>query len=685
MSNRLSGEASPYLKQHADNPVDWQPWDDAALADARDNDKPILLSVGYSACHWCHVMAHESFEDPETARLMNDLYVNVKVDREERPDIDRIYQAAQQMFTGRPGGWPLTVFLTPDTHLPIFAGTYFPKTANYGMPAFSTVLTRVESYYRTHGDEVAANGQRILEQFGRLDARGDADGVELTGDPIANARQNLVEVFDAHYGGFGTAPKFPHPSYLDFLLAGAHPADAARATGTNRIVTVTLDAMAGGGLYDHINGGFFRYCVDREWQIPHFEKMLYDNAALLGTYADAFAATGQSDYARIAEETARWLVDEMQAPDGAFYATLDADSEGEEGRYYVFTAEEIDAALEAEDEFARRAFGFSGPPNFEAQAWHAQTRSRDPWRSADASESAELERARRALRALRETRVRPGLDDKILTGWNGLAIASLAKAGRRLGRPELVAQARRACDFVRERLWDGERLSAVFAADEARFTAYLDDYTFVLAGVIELLQADFQPAELAFARSLAETVMRHYRDPAGGFFFTADDHEQLIHRPRPLTDDATPSGNATLAIALNTLGHLLADSDYLDAAANSVRAAWRAIASYPEAHATYLLALGRQLAPPELIIVRADPPALAEWRTALDGGFAPGRLAFFIDAAESALPAGLARHAAGSGPRAYVCVGTACHAPVTSIAELETLLGSKPDSPVERQ
>ncbi len=443
MRNRLNEETSPYLLQHADNPVHWQAWNDEALAAARSADKPILLSIGYSACHWCHVMAHESFEDAATARLMNDLFVNVKVDREERPDLDKIYQTAHQLFTGRPGGWPLTVFLTPGEHTPIFSGTYFPKERRYGMPAFREVLAAIDSYYRTQSDEIRTRGASLVEAFREMEADAADDLADLSRAPLADARRRLDQSYDAAHGGFGDAPKFPHPGFVSLLLAEWTRSKRAGETDERAlgIVTHTLDAMAEGGLYDQLGGGFFRYSVDARWAIPHFEKMLYDNAALLASYADAYAALGNRLYARVASATADWAIRDMQDAGGAFYSTLDADSEREEGKFYVWSPTQIEGLLTPEEyRVAERVFGLSEPPNFEGKHWHLHvtehTEAAAHELGLDAERGAALfESARAKLLATREQRVWPGRDDKILASWNGLMIGALARSARHLAPP----------------------------------------------------------------------------------------------------------------------------------------------------------------------------------------------------------------------------------------------------------
>jgi len=681
MTNALARETSPYLLQHAENPVDWLPWSEQALEKARAEDKPILLSIGYSACHWCHVMAHESFEDRETAELMNRLYVNIKVDREERPDIDKIYQTAHQLFTGRAGGWPLTVFLTPDTHVPIVVGTYFPKEPRYGMPSFKEVLTQVEAYYRSYPEEIRSRGSALLETFSRMESHGGTDGA-LTRAPIDLGCERLVASFDQEHGGFGNAPKFPRPNALGLLLDESRRpgADAERARELDHVVMLTLERMATRGLYDYLGGGFFRYSVDRRWEIPHFEKMLYDNAALLALYADAHAATRDARFARIASETADWMIREMQDPAGGFYSALDADAAGREGGFYVFTADELDAVLDRDEAaLAKRVFGLDREPNFTdphggGKAWHLQIV--EPGVAASAAAAPEthalLERARRKLRAAREQRVRPGRDDKVLAAWNGLAIRAMARAGRRLERSDLVDAATRAADFIRTRMWQNGRLLASSKDGRARFAAYLDDYAFVADGLLELLECRWRREDFDFAIALVETALAHFEDRAGGgFFFTADDHEKLIHRPKPFADEAMPSGNAVLCRVLTALGHLQGEQRYLDAAERTLKAAMPMLAQYPDAHAALLIALERFLEPPVTIVVRASAADAPRLDALVARSYEPGRSAFLIPNDEQNLPGLLAaRTGRADGIVAYVCRGTSCLAPLTSFDAL---------------
>ncbi len=705
--NRLGTETSPYLLQHADNPVHWHPWDRVALELAREADKPILLSIGYSACHWCHVMAHESFEDADTAAVMNRLYVNIKVDREERPDIDRIYQTAQQIFSGRAGGWPLTMFLTPDDHLPIFAGTYFPKTANYGMPSFRNVLERVESYFRENRDDVHAAGQRIVAALDNMTAvESGAPTAQFTRRCVDSARRQFGETFDNEYGGFGGAPKFPHATNLDLLLELWNRSAATDSVDDDarRMCLETLRRMALGGLYDHLGGGFFRYSVDQRWEIPHFEKMLYDNAALLATCADAHAATGDPFHARIAADTADWIMRDMQGENGEYFATLDADSEGQEGKFYVWTPAEFDVLLSPDEAAAaKRTYGLEGPANFEGRDWHLRFAASDASltgvseandaRSAfpdsddarlaalpnvDDAQAALLASAREKLLRARNARVWPGRDEKAIVAWNGLAIAAMARASRQLDRPELAESAARAADFIRDRLCIDGRLKSVYKDGRARFAAYLDDYVFLAAGLVELLQCRWRTADLEFALELIEVVLTRFSDPSGGFFFVADDHEQLIHKPKPLADEALPSGNAVAALTLIHLGHLLGEMPYIEAAEGTLRAALPVVERYPQAHATLLRGILQLLEPPELLIVRGGADEFGPWRDAARD-YRPDRLCFFIPANASGLPGLLAERRAGPRPVAWLCRGTHCLAPIEDPEELQQALSRRPE------
>ncbi len=677
MTNKLAEESSPYLLQHANNPVDWFAWNEEALQLAREADKPILLSIGYSACHWCHVMAHECFEDEDTATLMNSLFVNIKVDREERPDLDKIYQSAHYLISRTPGGWPLTVFLSADGQLPIFTGTYFPREQ------FKELLRRVESFSRSHADDIKSQGERLQNALSSLDPSARAgDTVEFSEKPLLLSREQLEKSFDSEYGGFGGAPKFPHPTNIEALLS-AWRATAESASPDLRallMATLTLSRMAAGGLYDHVGGGFFRYSVDERWAIPHFEKMLYDNAALLTVYSDGHAATGDASFGSVAGETAEWIIRDMQDPSGGYYATLDADSEGEEGRFYLWTPAEFDALLTAEESsVARQHYGLDLNPNFERRAWHLHASVPVDSLSGQLSPSraqAAFESARGKLLATRNSRVWPGRDEKILASWNGLMIKAMATAARVLEREDLAESACRAADFVHGKLWNNGRLFASFKDQRARFPAYLDDYAFLANGLVELLRYRWNSGYITWACRLVDVLLERFEDANGGFFFTADDHEALLHRPKPFSDEATPSGNGIAAQVLLRLGHLLGETRYIDAAERTLRAAWPALEEHPQAHGALLEALRGFLAPTEIIIIRGEPDALASWRRYVNAGYNPGRMSFVIPNDVEALPGLLEERVPRGEAVAYVCQGMVCRAPVTSLDELATVLGS---------
>ena len=692
-TNALANETSPYLLQHADNPVDWQAWGPDALDRALREDKPILLSIGYSACHWCHVMAHESFEDDDTARLMNELYVNIKVDREERPDIDKIYQTAHQLLARRTGGWPLTVMLTPDDHAPFFAGTYFPDAPRHGMPSFRQVLSGVAQLYRERRDDIRRQNASLIEALASLDpgtgAGAETEGAPLTGAALDTARAALMQSYDARHGGFGDAPKFPHPTNIERLMRdyAARPASADGVAGL-AAATFTFRKMCGGGLYDHAGGGFCRYSVDAMWMIPHFEKMLYDNGPLLSVAAELHQICGDAAFARAARETAAWVMREMQSPEGGFYSTLDADSEGEEGKFYVWTPDEV-RGLVSEDEYTALAsrFGLDRAPNFEGSHWHlhAFREVSDAARDVGATETETAQRIDRALAALfdaRSHRIRPARDEKVITSWNGLMVKGMATAGRILGDPELIASAERAVEFIRGAMWSDGRLHATYKDGRARFNGYLDDYASLADGLLALLASRWSARDLEFAIALADAMLEHFEDREhGGFFFTADDHERLIHRPKPMTDDSTPSGNGVAATVLGRLGHLLGDTRYLAAAERVLHAARDGLERFPHAHTTLLVALEEFLDPPEIVVIRAAPGELETWRARATAGYAPRRLVVAIPDDASDLPALLAERAPRGSPVAYVCEGHTCDAPITEFDAFHARLAASEIAP----
>jgi hypothetical protein len=680
-TNRLLAETSPYLRQHAHNPVDWYPWGEDAFARALTERKPIHLSVGYTACHWCHVLAAESFEDEATAQALNELYVNIKVDREERPDVDRIYQIAQQMLTQRSGGWPLTMFLTPDDRRPFFGGTYFPKEARFGLPAFRELLLRVSRYFHEHETALRQQNEALMAAFAQIGPPPPEATVELHDAPLRLCRQTLERTFDPRYGGFGGAPKFPHSSSLELLLRQWRAGADGETPDLHALYMagLTLRRMADGGINDQLAGGFCRYSVDEYWMVPHFEKMLYDNGSLLAVYADAYVASGDAFYGKVAGETADWVRREMQSPEGGYYSSLDADSEGHEGKYYVWDRDEIRSALTAQEyeAFAPR-YGLDREPNFEGR-WHLHVfRTTEDIASTlnrprEDVESA-LNCARQKLLHIRERRVRPRRDDKALASWNGLMIRGMAVAAGALGRDDLAESASRALDFVRRTLWRDGRLLATYNDGRAQLNAYLDDYAFLADAVMELQQVRVRADELQFARELLEVLLRHFADErAGGFFFTADDHEQLIHRPKTFSDDATPAGNGVAAFALQRMGHLLGEARYLEAAERTLRAGWAMMEKYPQAHTSLLAALEELLNPPEIIVLRGDE-TIETWRRELARLYSPRRMVLAVPATASNLPAAIAEKAPRGAAVAYVCRGSVCGAPVSSFAQLTEAL-----------
>ena len=688
MSNRLGSETSPYLKQHADNPVEWQPWDDQALTEAQNLGKPILLSIGYSACHWCHVMAHESFEDPAIAEVMNANFVNIKVDREERPDLDKVYQLAHQLLTQQTGGWPLTAFLDPDTLVPFFAGTYFPKSPRYQLPGFADLLRRIRETFDAKRDELTEQGERITEVLTQLNERqADGDVGPSADDLIRSAHTMLETQYDAAEGGFGSAPKFPMPGTISRELShwAFSPTDHERRVSLDRSMS-TLTKMARGGIYDHLGGGFFRYATDRKWMIPHFEKMLYDNGQLLRLYSNALAIGPDDLFENAVVETADWLLREMCHPEGGFYAALDADSEGEEGRFYLWRRDLVKRLLDPTEYLVvETLYGLDKPANFEGR-WNLHRN--DAWRSvvmrlsmSREDADAALGSAKAKLLAERTRRIRPGLDDKVLTGWNGLAIAGLATAGVQLGRQDWIEAASRCADFLRANVWTGTRLMATWTEGQARYPGYLDDYANLLTGLLALLAADWREQDADFALQLADRVLSDFQDDErGGFYFTGHDHESLIYRPKPTMDDAQPPGNGTIAETFIRLGHLFGESRYLDAAHRTLDWASEQMARYPAGHCALISALELDRAGPEQIILRGPADELGQWLQVARSGFRPARSTFAIPWEETrTLPSYLPRLVSAetkSKVVAYRCEGMACSLPVDSLEEFRQLLGS---------
>ena len=677
MPNRLAHETSPYLQQHANNPVDWYAWGEEALKRAREEGKPILLSIGYSACHWCHVMAHESFEDPQIAEQMNRDFINIKVDREERPDIDQIYQQAHHMLSQRSGGWPLTMFLTPDQR-PFFGGTYFPKTPRYDLPGFADLLSKIAAVYREQPQAIAEQNEELAGLLERSAAQ-PAPASTMSAAPIDAALAELARMFDAVHGGFGGAPKFPHPVELDLCLESS----AARGDANLRHIALhTLRSMAAGGIYDQLGGGFSRYSVDGRWNIPHFEKMLYDNGPLLALYADAWLISRDSLFARVCEETAQWVMREMQSPEGGFYSSLDADSEHEEGKFYVWSRAEVTALLTpAEAAVVYPHFGLDQAPNFEGALWHLYVAKPLHRVAADlgidlADAERRLQSARSTLFDAREQRVRPGRDNKILTSWNALMIRGLAHAGRVFGREDWIDAACHAADFVRNTLHVDGRLLATYKDGRAHLNAYLDDHAYLIGALLELIQSRFRMDDVSFAQTLADALLGRFADKdAGGFFFTSSDHEKLIARPKPGPDNATPSGNGVAVLVLQRLGHLLGEARYLDAAERALRAFYPQMQRHASAFATLCMALGEFIVPPAIVVLRGEAGAVQAWSRSMSNAYRPGVMAIALPNGLPGLPEILDKPQR-TGVNAWVCRGVNCLPPIDERSELEAVLGN---------
>ncbi|MBI4251888.1 MAG: thioredoxin domain-containing protein [Candidatus Tectomicrobia bacterium] len=680
-ANRLAGETSPYLLQHRHNPVDWHPWGEEALRRAREEDKPIFLSVGYSACHWCHVMEHESFENEEIAQILRDHFISIKVDREERPDIDAIYMEAVQLMAGQ-GGWPMSVFLLPDLR-PFFGGTYFPPEDRRGRPGFKRVILRLAEIYKTHREDLVESAAKLTGAIGQMGLSAPArEG--LPRGAVSNAAAELSQRFDSQWGGFGGAPKFPPSMALMLLLR------EWRRTGERNLLDMaefTLQRMALGGMYDQLGGGFHRYSVDDRWLIPHFEKMLYDNALLARVYLEAHQATGSAFYGSIAADVLDYVLREMTSPEGGFYSAQDADSEGEEGRFFVWTPQEIAAVLGPEEgRVVSRFYGVTEGGNFE----HGKSALHVPWHVAafareEGMEAGELlgflQRARRRLLGAREKRVKPGLDDKVLTSWNGLMIGAMALGGRVLERSDCVEAARRAAGFVLERMRGERGLLRTHRGGQSRLNAYLDDYAFLLAGLLDLYEASFEPRWIREAARLAEEMIDRYRDEDGAFFFTSRDHEALIVRKKPGQDGAIPSGNSMAALGLLRLAKLTGEARFAGLGAGVLRAFGGYLERAPAAFHMMLVALDFHLDTPVEVAVVGKPaaPDTREALRAVDAEFVPNKVLAFLPEedggeAEAAVPLLRGKKAIGGAATVYLCEDFTCKEPLTDPAAVRRAL-----------
>ena len=676
MPNKLINETSPYLLQHANNPVEWYPWGEEALQQAVDQDKPILLSIGYAACHWCHVMAHESFEDEETAALMNDNFVNIKVDREERPDLDSIYMSAVQALTGQ-GGWPMTVFLTPAGK-PFYGGTYYPPVARYGMPSFQQLLTRIAQTWMTKRDEIERSASGIAGHLSQT-VQPAGNGEVLNQEVFDRALSNILSKFDAQEGGFGSAPKFPPSMTIEFLLR----MHLARADGMAlHMAQITLDKMAYSGMYDQLGGGFARYATDDRWLVPHFEKMLYDNALLSRVYLHAYQLTGNPLYRRIVEETLDFAIRELRHESGGFFSSYDADSEGVEGKFYVWDSDEVRQQLGSEAALFMRYYDITAGGNWEGH--NILNIAEEPAAIAaefDLSLLAMMERlqsAKQTLLQVRGQRIWPGLDDKVLTSWNGLMLASFSEAGRILKRTDYTNIAVENAQFIFTHLrqTNGRLLRTWKSGSEAKYNGYLEDYAYLADGLLALYQTTFDEHWFNWAQELAAQMMTHFADETnGGFFDTANDHESLLYRPKEIQDNATPSANSMAAHVLLKLSLYQGNGQYWDRAQQTVAGLQEIMAQYPTGFAHWLCAAAFILGEPQEVAVAGDSqdPDTQALINIVNKGYRPNLIVAAGDES-SKIELMKGRSTLNGRPAAYVCRRFVCHAPVIEPEELERQL-----------
>ena len=676
-SNQLASTNSPYLLQHAHNPVDWYPWGADALEKARLEDKPIFLSIGYAACHWCHVMAHESFEDSDTAQIMNDYFVNIKVDREERLDLDSIYMQAVVAMTGS-GGWPMSVFLTPEGK-PFYGGTYFPPVRRYNMPAFREVLLSVARIWREDRASLLESSQKITAHIQETSQELGA-GQPLSKENLEQAAMTLAQTYDWKNGGWGSAPKFPQPIAVDFLLRRAVRGDQFALD----IATHALQAMAKGGMYDVVGGGFARYSTDDRWLVPHFEKMLYDNAQLALAYLHAYLLTHQVNFRRVCEETLDFVGRELTHPEGGFYSSLDADSEGEEGKFYLWTLEELRQVIPgpAEADFFLAAYGVTKAGNFEGrtvlQRQLEDTQLADQYHLPVDEVPAHLSRLHALLRKARTGRIRPGTDDKVLVSWNAQMLSAFAEAARYLQRKDYLVMAQLNARFLLGQLYQEGRLMRSWREGKANHTAYLEDYAALILGLLNLYQSDPDPVWFASAHNLTIDIVQHFSDPAGGFFDTRDDHEALIARPKDLQDNATPSGNALAVLALLQMSAYTGRGDWRDLAEAPLEGIQSAAVRYPTAFSFWLSAADFAIGPVQEVAIlgATDDPKRQALIETLWGAYRPNLVAAIstYPLPEGSPPLLADRPLCDGQPTAYVCQNFVCKQPVNVVGEFRSEL-----------
>lgn len=657
--NKLVNEKSLYLLQHADNPVNWYPWTQEAFEIAKNNNKPIILSIGYSACHWCHVMAQESFEDSETAEIMNKYFINIKVDKEERPDLDKVYQMSQTIITGKTGGWPLTIFMSPDK-FPFFAGTYFPNEQKYGLPSFKDVLKRVNEFYSSQQKDIKSQNMTISEIFQNLNKRNDYDE-QINLELLDKTRLDLLNSIDKVHGGFGSAPKFPQSYSLLFLLNSN-----INNEESFQYVLHTLNRMCLSGIFDHLEGGFFRYSVDELWMIPHFEKMLYDNGPLISVLCKASKLTSNKLFLKRAVQTSDWIINKMQDKSGGIYSTIDADSEHVEGKYYVWDEKELKSSLDNDEfEFIKNSYFVDSRSNFEGKFHFHITKDAEDFFLKNEKRIAVITKK---LLTIRNKRIPPNTDKKILVSWNALAIIGLLDTYKLTDDDRFLLAAKKCFDFIKQKLWDGTKLYACFN-EKPCFQAYLDDYAYLLKANLELLKIEWSSENLYFSNKLANILIKNFQNhETGGFYFTSIDHEELIYRPQTYMDESMPAGNSIAMEALSELGFLVGNQEYIDASEKTLISASNSVQRSNTAHASLLNASMNLLEFKKFVIIRCSHERIKEYRKEILNF--EEVIFYFIDNEESDIPKSLIEKKPLGNFTAYICEGFKCLSPIRDFDEL---------------
>ena len=660
--NRLKKEKSDYLLQHADNPVDWYPWSDEAFLIAEQEDKPVMLSIGYSACHWCHVMAHESFEDDATAEIMNKNFINIKLDKEERPDLDKIYQMSQTIITGKTGGWPLTVFMTPKK-FPFFAGTYFPNTERHGLPSFKDILIRVNDFYIDQKRDIELQNIQIKNIFNNLNKSKESKNI-INDDLMEKVKNELLASMDKVHGGFGSAPKFPHINNLEFLIKTLKKQDKDVLDAIN----LTLSRMCCSGIFDHLKGGFFRYSVDELWMIPHFEKMLYDNGPMISILANAFRKTGNKMYLNKLSQTCDWLLAEMQSNDGGYYSTIDADSEGIEGKFYVWSDDDLKNILNKEEiDVFKKMFVVYDRPNFDGKYHLHVTKTNESYYLEN------IDIANKICKKLlqkRDERIRPGTDKKVLVSWNALVIEGMINAYKVTENKDYLISARKSFDFIKNNMWQDGKLYACYH-DKACFNAYLDDYAFLSRACLEILKIEWDNSYFDFLIKTTDVLINDFQDKEnGGFYFTSDNHEELIYRPKSYMDESLPSGNSIAIGALMELYELTGLTKYIEAVENAINSAHDSLNRSNSSHSSLLLAAPRTDSSKRLIIIRCEESNLSDNQNLINKLDTLNDNIYFIANNITLKADSLSDKKSEGNFTAYICQNNICLKPISSIEKL---------------